>query len=63
MLLGSPLKGKWPLSHVMGLLLLGRAVVLEVDVVDDAVVVESWSRMSSTLLLLLVSRSSSPVYS
>ncbi len=66
MLLGRPLKGKWPLSHVIGLLAGELSVVV---VVEAAVVVmDSWRRMSSSLLemvlaLLSTCCSCSPVYS
>jgi hypothetical protein len=56
MLLGRPLKGKWPLSHVIGLLASELCVVV---VVEAAVVVmvDSWRRMSSSLLEMVLALS------
>ena len=58
MLLGRPLKGKWPLSHVIGLLASELCVVVVVVVEAGVVVmVDSWRRMSSSLLEMVLALS------
>ena len=66
MLVGRPLKGKWPLSHVIGLLagvLLSAVVVVVVDGVVEVEVTSCSRMMSSSLLEMVLAGSSSPVYS